>query len=207
MQLTPENLRRQNFTLIEKVEHAQLDSFLDKHTWNFPLIKYSYFLALLILSVVTVRLIWNSHHHMPNPILFAGLGILIAFVLIPIHELIHYLMYKIFGADNVKIAPYLRLGYILTKADLFVVDKKSMLLIASAPFLIISTFGAILFCCLSGLWQIAISSAILFHASLCYADLRILDYFMDRNVEIYMYDDVKARASFFYKHRSKGLQN
>jgi len=199
MQLTPEKLQQQNFMLLEKVEHAEFNAFMRKHSWNSSIFKVAYFMIVLLFSVMTIGLIIQSKHPIIQRILFASLGVLIALILIPFHEYIHYLVYKHLGATNVKITSYWSQGYVLTKADQFVVSKKEIKWIASAPFLIISAIGIMSFFFLTDLWQISVCSMILFHATLCYNDFRILDYFLVRDSDIYMYDYVQEGVTYFYK--------
>ena len=124
---------------------------------------------------------------------------MLALSLLPLHEYIHLLTYKYFGAKNVTITPYIRHMYVLTQADQFVVGKKEMKWIASTPFLFISTVGLILLYFITDLWQISISSMVLFHLTLCLADFRILNYFISSNSQKVMYSDIQKDVTYIYE--------
>jgi hypothetical protein len=101
----------------------------------------------------------------------------------------------------VTITPYFRQCYVLTRAHHFVVGKEDLKWIALLPFVVISATGFILLLILDNPGQIAMSTTILFHATLCQSDFRILDYFRTSPSELLMCDDLNEGVTYIYsKH-------
>jgi len=198
MRLTPQSLKDQNFKLLEKVDHDNFSLFIRQQRKKFSTINLVYWLFVICFLAMTGYYFFDSTTSIFFKLLFLGLGVIIAFVLTPLHEFIHFLAYKCFGAENVTIKSYNMLGYMLTNADQFVVSKREMKWIATAPFLIITTIGIILLYFLNDMIQISISSMILFHTTLCHADFLILNYFLDSESDIFMYDDIQDESTFIY---------
>lgn len=203
MRLSTQSLQNQNFKLLEKVEHTKFNDFLHNETWKSSLLQFLYYLFILFLGLLTLWSIWLSNQSILQIILFIAAGVVFGLFIVPLHEYIHYKMYKYLGASNVKIKTYLREGYVLTKADKFVVSKKEIKWIAPAPFIVISAVGAILMLIVSDLWLISVCTMFFFHATLCYSDFRILDYFLSRNEAIFMYDNIQEEATYIYQRMNQ----
>jgi len=198
MRLTPEKLQ-QNFTLHEKVDASNFNAFIKKQGWKSYKWRILFWSLILIFIVITASLILATNKPILQRLAFAALGILIASLLVPFHEFIHFLMYKLFGARDVSLSFYPRKGYALTRANRFVVNGREMKWIALAPFFIISSSGMLLLFFWDDVWKIAVSAMILFHATLCHADFLIVDYLLEDDAEILMYDDVEEGVTHIYR--------
>lgn len=199
MQLTPETLTDHKFELDEVVIHSQFNAFLYKHAWKFSRLYFIYMLVVFVLLLMTITFFLISPESVLDRLLYMALGIVLSLLLIPLHECIHLITYKILGAKKVTLSSYIKRWYILTQADQFVVGRSEMQWLATTPFIIISLLGFLLLGFVNDLWQISISSMILFHATLCMADFRILDYFVSSTPEKVMYSDIKKDESYIYK--------
>jgi hypothetical protein len=132
-----------------------------------------------------------------------GLAILAWVVLIPLHEAIHGLAYWLLGARSIHYGGSLRLMYFYAVADNFVINSRELIALALAPFVLIN--GALLTLALFSpaqrLFALVLS---LLHLSAVGGDWAMLGYLWEhRGREIYTYDDVKEKLSYFYQQRSQ----
>jgi hypothetical protein len=124
-------------------------------------------------------------------------------LLIPIHELLHALVYKVAGAPSLKFGfkPEKFLFYV--SADNYVIEKKWFLPVAFTPFLIIS--GILILLNLLSSYPLAWSFAVcLFvHTTMCIGDFALAGFFTQfTGKEVYTYDDVENSKTYFYVHKS-----
>lgn len=199
MQPTPETLKEFEFIFHEKVKHTQFSTFLSKHRWKGSRLYVIYIGIVLFFVIMTTAFFILSSSPIIYRFIYAGLGVVLTFVLVPLHEYIHLLTYKYFGAKKVTITTHFRKWYVLTHADQFVVGKREMKWIALMPFMILSICGLAILWFVNDLFQLSISALLMFHTSLCHADFLVLDYFSRSEDKIVMYDDVKEGVTYIYK--------
>jgi len=199
MQLTPESLSNHGFVLHEKVKHTQFSTFLSKHRWQGSKLHLIYLSVCFLLVILNSLFIILSLSPAIYCFTYSGLGVVLAIFLIPLHEYIHLLTYKYFGAKKVAIKTFLKRRYVLTHADQFVVSKREIKWIALMPFIALSMSGLSILWFVDDLWQVFISAFLLFHVSLCHADFLILDYFLSSKDETAMFDDLKNDVTYIFK--------
>jgi len=199
MQDTSKILKNQNYVLFEEVQHSEFNTFLSKHRWKYSRLQFLYYFSLLLFLAISIFYFYYSSSQIFNRLIHFTFGVLIAFALVPLHEFIHYLTYRILGAKNAIITLYFKMGYILTRADHFIVSKDNIKWIALMPFVILSTIGLISLLFLSEPWHISVSAAIIFHLTLCRADFRILDYFINSKYELVLFDDVSKNTTYIFR--------
>lgn len=121
-------------------------------------------------------------------------------IVLPLHELIHALFYKINGAKNIKFKVNLKQFVVYTMADKDIITFKVLNVIAVAP----AIFFTLLFLILSlvfynSIWGGFFAFTNLIHISLCGGDLSLLNYsWKNRKVNGYTYDDLDSQESYFY---------
>ena len=199
MHITPEKIKDNGFIPITKVKHADFNSFILNSRWQNFRWHFIFNLLLFLFFLLFAFFFFSAPNPIISRLLWAGLGIFVAFLIVPFHEFIHYSTYKCLGAKKATITPYIRKGYILTHADHFVVRKKEVKWIAIMPFILISVSLLLSLTIFNAEWQILVSTTLLMHTSICHADFRILDYFMNNKNEILMYDDIKKGLTYIYK--------
>lgn len=124
-------------------------------------------------------------------------------ILIPIHELIHALVYKLVGAPEIKfgIKPEKYLFYVT--ADKYVIGKNRFMMVALTPFVIISAV-LILFACFTVYplsWSFIV--CLFVHTTMCIGDFALTGFFMQYiGQEIYTYDDTENSVTYFYRKKS-----
>ena len=157
---------------------------------------FRFFFFLLFFCV---KLYHSEDYPLTRIFLRVALGLLLSFALVPFHELIHGLAYKLAGAKNTSYDANLRKFYFLAIADKFVTGKREFKIIALAPFLIISMTLLIVTFLTGEPWKVTLFSTLLIHSIACSGDFALLSYFeFNRKMEVVTYDDKENKISFFY---------
>ncbi len=152
------------------------------------------FIYMIINSINTGNIRWNEA--LKN----IGWGTLISFtIVIPVHEAIHGLAYKIVGAKKIKVGAKLEQLIFYITADHFVVDKNKFTWIALSPFFIINFIylAGIYFSQTPGDYLFMI--CLIFHSMNCIGDIALLNYFQSFKNEVYTFDDTSKEVSYFYE--------
>ncbi len=194
-----------SFQLLLMLQHDDLLPFLqDQLTGKSKTMRYYLIFNVLILAgmiVIGYQDIQAGVIGWSGILKSFGFGTLLVFtILIVIHEGIHGIAYKIAGAPKVSFGVSWRKFYFYAVADKFIVSDKSFLIIALAPFLVISA-GAI-----SGLFFADVSvkwillSIIFIHTGACAGDFAMLAFYeKHRHLgKILTFDDVDKKISYFY---------
>ncbi len=127
-------------------------------------------------------------------------GCLIPFLLVPLHEWLHGIAYKACGAKAVSYDVNWKQFYFMAIADKFVATRKSFLIVALTPFIIITIalMIPVLFPSTPGV-DIMLITATFVHGSMCAGDFGLLSYFeTNRNKEVITYDDRGEGLSYFF---------
>ena len=129
------------------------------------------------------------------------LGLIIFPVIcVPFHELIHIIPYYISGARNIRIGMDLKQYLFYVTAHRYVATPLQFILVAVAPFLVISVVFTLLVFLLPGLWKWSLSLFLLAHTTMCAGDFALLNfYFLNRHKKIYTWDDADKKIAYFYE--------
>lgn len=204
--MTSEQLQQDpSYNLLLMLPHDDLLPFLQEQI-NAKSKTMRYFLAfnaLLIagMAVIAVLDVRQGHIGWAGILKNFGLGTLLVFtILIVVHEGIHGLAYKLAGAPEVSFGVSWRKFYFYAVANKFIVGHKSFLLIALAPFLVISAgvIGGLFF---ADVWFKWVLLTILFmHTGACAGDFAMLAFYeKHRHLgRILTFDDVDKKISYFY---------
>jgi Putative zincin peptidase len=128
------------------------------------------------------------------------LGVFLFFIiLLPVHELIHGLFYKLFGATNISFAGEWRKLIFYCVADGFVITSNAFVFIALAPFVIISTVLVIAMLFSSGSFFYLLFGSLILHTGGCFGDFSLASYFYNnRKKKPVTYDDASNKKSYFF---------
>jgi hypothetical protein len=119
-------------------------------------------------------------------------------MLIPIHEILHAIAYKICGAKKVSFDANLKQFYFMAMADQFVANRGEFIFVALAPFVTITLLGLLSLPFLSGAGMICMATCLLVHASCCAGDFSLLSFFeVQSGRDVITYDDRQKRESYF----------
>ncbi len=130
--------------------------------------------------------------------------VLFAIIVIPIHELLHALAFKLLGAKKISIHAQWDRMLFYAIADKFVLNSKEFVFLALTPFVIINLaliFGIVL---LHGELKVVSVVFLFFHLTGCIGDFALLGYLhKNRQSTILNYDDKDLQMSYFYEEVNK----
>jgi hypothetical protein len=204
MKIKPEELENNNFILKDKLEHKEMipfvQTYIKKKTKYTYLYYFSNILALLIVLFIFFKDYNNQGFNFSNQLLYISRGLLIAFLLVPLHEYLHVIAYKSQGALKTSYDVNLKKFYFLAIADGFVANKKEFEIVALTPFLVISFLLLLILPFVSSALALSVSATLLMHTAMCSGDFGLLSYFeFYKDKEIVTYDDANNKISYFYE--------
>ena len=194
------------YELVEKVNYNNLVSFLFQYfRANTGIMKFFY----LFLLVCFLVFIYVSFHLFGGGILSffrflarTALVIIVStIVIVPVHELLHGMVFLIFGAKKLEFGANLKQFYFYVTAGNFVLNKTQFTLLALAPFIIFSIVFIII-AVISGPVVSWISLLLLaYHTSCCIGDMAMISYMNihGKHGKIYSFDDVETKTSYFFR--------
>ena len=128
-------------------------------------------------------------------------------IVIPLHELIHALGYFLLGARKIRFGAVLKHFAFYAVADDFVVNRNAFIFLALSPFIIVSLLNLLGFVLVQGYASYTYISVLFFHATMCAGDFALLSYFeFHRDKELYTFDDVGKKTSYFYYKKPENNQ-
>lgn len=152
-------------------------------------------------------IVWAFHYNMnleapigigKSFLQFLG-GIGLSLLLIPIHEALHGLAYKIKGASKVTYGANLSKMMFYAAADKYVVNEEEFKFVALTPFVII-TFGLLIsFLLLPIKLKMICAGILFFHTQACIGDFGMLSFFSSQKFkEVVTFDDLESNTAYFY---------
>jgi hypothetical protein len=126
-----------------------------------------------------------------------GIGLVV--FLIPIHEIIHGIAYKMVGAPSVQYGVVWKQAVFYAMADRHVIGFSAFRLVALAPFVFINALLLIGIFTLPGYWPYTSFSMLLFHTLFTGGDFALLSFFQEhRHLDMLTYDDQATGMTYFY---------
>lgn len=202
MDIKIENLKELGYKEIAVLEHQEIIAFVKenlklKNTYTF-LYKSFNLIFLGLLSFVLFNDFIKNDLNFPQLISQISWGLALCVLLIPIHEVIHLLAYKLFKAPKLRIDMNLKKFYFMAVAPGFVVNVKEFIYIALAPFVVISIILISIFLIFldSNFWFLLFS--LFLHVGFCAGDFALLSYCKSINNPTWItYDDYDKKISYF----------
>jgi Putative zincin peptidase len=119
-------------------------------------------------------------------------------LVIPPHELLHGLAYRLLGARRIKFGADLQQFIFYVTADRFPISKRELAFLAMTPFVIIN-----LVCLCCTLWwapHLCLFSAVFLfcHNIMCIGDFAMLSYVRHNKRVLYTFDNIQNKKSYFY---------
>lgn len=202
MNIEISELNYNNYSLKDKLTHSELHKFLNEKLklgkkWFF----YFYMILLIsplgIISYTMTKNLITKELSVINCLIYSFLGVLIAIIFIPIHELIHYIAYKISGAKSVSFFSNFKKFYFATIADKFVTNLSEFTFIALLPFTVVLVGTLISFPFLTLEFQITSLIFLFIHNIFCSGDFTLLN-FMASNKGMVTYDVKEKSETYFF---------
>lgn len=203
MDITPEDLERYGYRPVETLPHDALIPFVRRYLYTKTVSSILYFalnIVLLGASVwsLTITII-TDQQPVSGWVMHYMLGLFIAFLLVPLHEYLHVLAYRMLGARETSYMANLKKFYFAALANRFVANEREFRVIALAPLVVISLMVLMLLILVDEGWTVACLGALLMHTGMCSGDVALLSFFerhQDKNMVTF--DDVPAKISYFY---------
>ncbi len=159
---------------------------------------FYFFLLLCALSVLTF--LFQPGYTFAQLFWFGLAGFVSSFtIMVPLHELLHGLTFKIFKADKLKYGKDLKQMMFYVTADNFVMNRKEFSILALMPFAVITLLLLLLELILPHNYIWFFLSAIFWHATMCIGDFAMLAFFEKFNyLELFTFDDAQKKITYFY---------
>jgi hypothetical protein len=191
------------FRQILVIPYNELINFvLDYLKKRSGLIVFFYAVCIIFFAIaVNVRINIAGAFPSANILFHSVLGfIVLPLVSVPVHELLHIIPYYLSGARNIRVGMDLKQYLFYVTAHRYVASPLQFIIIALAPFLIISVSITLIIFLLPGLWKWSLSLFLFVHATVCAGDIALLNlYFLNRNKKIYTWDDADTKTAYFYE--------
>lgn len=159
--------------------------------------------TVLLASAVMSVVFWPGLvFKLQEPRILKGLltgTVLIPLLLVPLHEGLHLVPYRLAGARDIRIGTDLRQGIIYITAHRFVTGRRLLSCVAMTPFAIITAGLATTIVLSPVWWQWILSVALFVHTTMCAGDAAILTYTNSFNgSEVFTWDDADRLEAYFY---------
>ena len=127
-------------------------------------------------------------------------GVLAGSILvIPPHEILHGLAYRLLGARKIKFGMDLQQFIFYVTADRFPISKKELAFLAMTPFVLINLGLIALTATWVSQYTLFFASLLLCHNIMCIGDFAIISYAFSQKGELYTFDDTENKKSYFFK--------
>ncbi|NJK97602.1 MAG: DUF3267 domain-containing protein [Bacteroidales bacterium] len=121
-------------------------------------------------------------------------------ILVPLHELLHGLAFRIFGARKLKYGKDLKQMMFYVTVDHFVLNRKEFSVLALMPFIGVTIILLLLEFLLPDKYIWFCLSAIFWHATMCVGDFSMLAFYeKNKHIDMFTYDDADNKITFFYQ--------
>ena len=202
MNTSVENIRNK-YKLIESIDlEHDIAPFIHKHLFTWNLITISYlilFLAITLGWAIAIIINMGQYTSVGNFIIRLSIGIfLLPLIIIPIHEAIHGLVYKVLGAKQVRYTADFRRFIFTAQANKFVVNSNEFYWLAFAPFLLITLAGLVT-TSFFPMYRDIIFAFVFIHTTMCAGDFGLASYFFKhRNKRLVTYDNFEDNRAYFF---------
>lgn len=120
---------------------------------------------------------------------------------IPPHELLHGLAYRILGARKIRFGADFQQFIFYVTADRFPISKRELAFLAMIPFV----FMNLTIISLTTVWASHLTlfsaSLLLSHNIMCIGDFAITNYAFSQKGELFTYDDIEKKKSYFFERQ------
>lgn len=154
---------------------------------------FGYLIFFLIKGLTVGDITWSLTFRQTITGIFAG-----SVLIIPIHELIHGLAYKILGARKIQFGADMQQFIFYVTVDRYPVDRWQLYLLAMLPFVLINLAAILILILLAPQLTLFFSFLLLSHNLMCIGDFAVVNYVYHIPGKIYSYDVVAERKSYFY---------
>lgn len=160
-----------------------------------------FFYSFLMMCAVSVIFFLLQTENTFAQIFWYGLiGFLASFtIMVPIHELLHGIAFKFFGANKLKFGKDIKQMMFYVTVNKFVMNRRQFNVLALIPFITVTFILLAVELLVPGPLRWFCLSAMFWHATMCIGDFAMLSFFeRNNNLELYTFDDVEKKTTYFY---------
>ena len=182
--------------------YNDIASFVIGSLKSFNLPMMTVWVVLALTAFLTVWFWPGVRYAAENPLIIPGLAtglVAVPVLLIPFHEGLHLIAFRVAGAKDIRYGADLRQGIIYVTAHRFVADLRLFSTVAFTPFVIITAIIIVTMIFCSPWWKWVLSLALFTHTTMCAGDTALIGFmggFRHRNV--YTWDDADRKEAYFY---------
>jgi hypothetical protein len=191
----------ERYALIENIDHAAIMGPINTYLKKLTPITIGYGVVVLAGFVAWfVAMVNGMSQSGLWPAVQPFLGLFIgAFVLIPVHELIHIIAYRLCGARQATMQFDPKTLVALAVADRFVATGRQFYVIAAAPSVVLCGLCVLVALLVPSVAFVCIG-AFAAHAMAALGDWALFNLaWLNRDAEVYTFDDVAARRTYFFR--------
>lgn len=198
--MTPEDLSGSDYQLLGELTHATLADFVLEYflhrnswlTWTHHALSFAALSAAVLTAVLQDR-------GVPRTAGDFALSIGALFVVIlPLHEALHAVAYRLVGARDIRWGYSLRMMAVWVIAHRFVAERRTFVFVALAPFVVLNSLlvaGAIVF----PEHAVLLLFLLLVHLHGCSGDWSLLNFvWLHRERGFWTFDDAVTGKSYFF---------
>ena len=198
------------YRVVDSFAYSDIKLFLMR---NRPKITYRVLYGVIMLFILLgiglmIGGLWKQAGEAGQFWLETGGSLIFALVgcalLIPVHEFIHWLVYRSEGAADVRFGAIWHSFAFYAAAHNFLADYKTFKRIALAPLYLLSALLLLLLLFPMPLWgKVAVALVLLFHLSSCSGDLMMLAYMSRyKHRRVFTVDDMDNQVTYFLEKQS-----
>ena len=198
--MTADDLTPPRYELLAELTHAQLGEFVleyffRRRSW----LVWAHHAMSLATLVVIVFVAIDQRRSFLRCLGDFGLAFVALFVVImPLHELLHALGYRLVGARDIRWDYSMRMLAVWVIAHRFVAGTRAFLIVALAPFVVLNSLliaGAVVF----PQFAVLLLFVLLWHLHGSAGDWALLNFvWLHRERGFWTYDDAAAGKSYFF---------
>lgn len=197
------------YRVVDSFTYSDIKTFLmrNRPRTKFRTIYVSVLVVVLFLVGLMVGILWHDSPSAGQFFLEIGKSVILALVgyavIVPLHEIIHWVVYRTEGTADVRFGAIWRSFVFFAAAHNFLTDYKTFKRIALAPLRILSGLLVVLLLFPLPLWdKIAIAVLLFLHLLSCSGDLMMLAYMSRyKGREVYTVDDIDNRYTYFLEKK------
>ncbi len=196
------------YSLVETLAYEEVVPFVFKNIKQFNTSTIIFYFSNAVYFIFLLVYVLSSLHEREYSLwhlLFSGfLGFIVfPILLVPLHEILHAVVYKLLGAARIKIGMSLSQYLFYVTADRFVTGYYEMICVALAPFVLISSLLIYLFLTVnSGISTVFIMS-LFAHGTMCIGDFAVLSFFFENGrSRLFTFDLHEEKKAYFYLKNS-----
>ena len=193
------------FELIGTVDHKAIHAWVRPYMFSFSPVTVAYW-TLNCCAIACVVLAWPGvNKGIIDTFSILSLGMCAGWLLLlPVHEYVHALAYRLTGASDARVVYTLRRLTAHCIAPGHVVSGHQFAFVALAPFALLnSALAMAAFLAVPGVFTMVLLGVLLVHIGACSGDIAFVQYlWLHRSDELYTYDDSQTTQSFFYRKKT-----